>query len=102
MSETRLEMLRAIAAQKGQGRVAAEMGVSKATISQVLGGKYAGRIDNILDRAADVYGWEEVACPVLGEIDSTRCAAERKTPFSAGSPLRVALHKACSNCERNK
>lgn len=102
MSETRLEQLRALAAQKGQSRVAAEMGVSKATISQVLGGKYAGHIDRVLKRAAETYGWDQVLCPVLGEIDSTRCAAERKTPFSAGSPLRVALHRACLTCERNK
>jgi hypothetical protein len=94
----RLMLLTATVREKGQAQAARELDYSDAAICQVLKGTYKGDVGRILQRVAEVYGTDTVRCPVLGEISLGRCAEEKKRPFSAASPLRVRLWKACKNC----
>lgn len=90
-------LLRAVN-EKGQAQVARELGYSASALNQVLKGSYKGELNNLLRRVAEVYGAETVNCPVMGDISLGRCAEEKKKPFSASSPLRVRLFKACREC----
>jgi len=96
----RLALLEKAIAEKGQAQVARELGYSAAAICQVAGGTYKGDAGRILRRAAEVYGTETTECPVLGRIGLGRCAEERTRSFSAASPLRLRLWKACRSCGR--
>ncbi len=96
----RLFLLTQAVRERGQAQVARETEYSDAAICQVLKGTYKGDSTRILQRVAEVYGAEKVLCPVLGEIALGRCAEEKKRPFSAGSPQRVRLWKACRGCVR--
>jgi len=84
--------------ERGQARVARELGYSDAAICQVLKGTYKGDSARILQRVAEVFGREKVCCPIIGEITLGRCAEEKKRPFSSGSPQRVQLWRACREC----
>lgn len=98
----RLELLRdAVRAQGSQAKVASVLGYSSTTISQVLGGNYAGSLDGFLKRVEEKFGTQIIECPVLGEIQLPRCVNERRKPFSTANPLRVKLYKTCSECEFN-
>ncbi|MBW2672684.1 MAG: helix-turn-helix domain-containing protein [Deltaproteobacteria bacterium] len=84
--------------KKGQAAVARELGYSPSAVNQILKGTYGGRTDQIMRAVSDAYDTDTVMCPVMGEITVTRCAAERKKPFSASSPQRAQLWKACREC----
>jgi hypothetical protein len=96
----RLALLMQAINEKGQARVARDLDYSAAAICQVAGGTYKGDVGRILLRAAEVYGAETATCPVLGRISLGRCAQERGRAFSAASPLRLRLWKACRTCGR--
>ncbi len=85
---------------RGQARVARELGYSASAVNQVLRGNYNGNLDRILEKVAETYGGETVDCPIMGTIPLRRCSQEKKIPFSAASPLRVQLHRACQTCGR--
>jgi len=86
----------------GQSVVAKRIGYSSTAVSQVLGDKYAGSLDNMMIRVIEIYGNLKVACPVLGETPLAQCAEERKKKFAASNPIRVRLFQACKRCEYNK
>ena len=81
-----------------QAKVAAAIGYSPSVVNQVLAGVYAGKIERVERAARNIYLPEQVACPVLGEITTTRCAAEQAKPLSTANPLRIALAKKCPKC----
>jgi hypothetical protein len=96
----RLLLLTKAIREKGQAQVARELDYSDAAICQVVKGSYKGDSSRILQRVAEVYGAETAACPVLGSITLGRCAEERSRPFSAASPIRLRLWRACKSCGR--
>lgn len=99
MTQTdRMTLLLRMVTEKGQAQVARELGYSASALNQVIKGSYKGELNNLLQRVAEVYGAETVVCPVMGDISLGRCAEEKKKPFSASSPLRVRLFKACREC----
>lgn len=87
--------------EKGQSKVAAELGYSPSTVSQIRKNTYRGNLDNVLARVVEVYGGLSVACPVLGDIPLSRCAEERRKPFAATNQQRVQLFAACQKCPQN-
>ncbi|MDH3976443.1 MAG: helix-turn-helix domain-containing protein [Deltaproteobacteria bacterium] len=94
-----LELLNKAVNASSQAEVSRKLGVSSTTISLVLKGKYGASTDAIEKKVREVYGNESVDCPVMGEIALALCAEKRRLPFSASSPLRVRLFKACKVCE---
>ncbi len=100
MMSDRMELFGKMYAEKGQAQVARDLGYSAAVVHGMIRGTYPGDGEKFLEKVAEVYGAEFVDCPVLGEITLKRCSRERKTPFSAASPLRVQLHRACKSCGR--
>ena len=96
-----MKLLTEKVAEIGQAEVARRLGKSPAAISQILNGKYAAAPDEILKRVIEVFGGITIECPVLGDTPLSRCATERKVPFSATSHQRVALYRACKTCHYN-
>lgn len=96
-----MALLREHVAAKGQATVAKELGYSGSVISQTLSGSYGGRKDNVARRVVEVYGGQTVPCPVLGDLELSKCAQHRTRPFAATNPLRVALYRACQSCPFN-
>lgn len=86
----------------GQAEVARRLGISAAAICQIMSGKYNAAPDTILRRVVEVFGGLFVDCPVLGEMPLSRCADERKKPFTTANHQAVALWRACQNCEQNR
>ncbi len=98
----RLNLLRdAVRVHGSQSKVAAIMGYSTTTISQVLSGSYGGGIDSFLQKVEEHFGTQAIACPILGEIKLPECVSERRKPFSNANPLRVQLYKRCCKCALN-
>jgi hypothetical protein len=100
--DERLTLIRREVEKSSQAKVAAEMGYSAATISQILSGNYQGSPEAVLVRADEVYGNRMVACPGQGEdISLGRCVEYRRRPFSAINPQRVKMYRACRGCGNN-
>jgi hypothetical protein len=98
----RLELLRKAVAETGsQVKVAAKLGYSTATISQVLNETYLGGLDAVLTRVEEVFSSRILDCPLLGEINLARCVKERRRSFSAVNPQRVKLYRKCKACALN-
>ena len=93
-----MDLLRRATDAMGQAGVARELGYSPSAINQALKGTYGGRLDNLVQRVAEVYGNDMVVCPVLGKIFLKRCAAERRKPFCASNPQRTRLWGTCKQC----
>lgn len=100
-STDRMALLRDKCADLGQAEVARRIGRSGSTISQILSGKYCGDPAAVLQLIDETFGGSTVECPVLGEITLNRCANQRKKPFAATNPVRIALYAACKECEHN-
>lgn len=94
-----LGLLRQKVKDLGQAEVANRLGYSKATVSLVINDKYNGNLNSVLLKVKEVFGGLKVSCPVLGEIDLSECAENKRQPFSASNPLRVRLFKTCKWCE---
>jgi hypothetical protein len=98
-----IEVLRQEVAARSQGRVAAELGVSKTMISQVLNDKYPADPADLRCKVEGRYMKRTVECPVLGTIPVHECEAHQKRPFGAGNEVRVRLYRACrAGCPHSK
>ena len=96
---TWLDELRRHVDDSSLGVVASEMGLSKATISLVLNGKYNGDMVRIQNLVESVYMGHTVTCPVLGEIPKHKCLAHQSTKHVGSTPNAIRLWKACrSGC----
>jgi len=94
-----IEVLRAACADTTQAAVARRLGYRHSSVvSQVLAGKYRGRLDRVEARVRGELMRLTLACPVLGEISTRQCQDEQRKPFAATSHVRVALYKACRGC----
>ena len=98
----RTKLLITAVKEQGQAAVARATGYSVSAINQAVHGKYAGSLDNLLCRVAEVYGHGIVDCPVMGRITIQQCAAERRKPFGASNPQRVKLYHACRDCKARR
>ena len=104
------ELLRRRVDTSSQAIVARELGVSKSTISQILGGKYGASTSRLDQRIMTLYGGEQGAfrCPHTGEeISPMDCAstwerAEAAGGKTPGSPVTLRQYHACRNCEIRK
>jgi hypothetical protein len=82
-----------------QVAVAKRLGLSGATINQVLKGKYKGNLPRIRSRVEGAYMAARVDCPVIGDIPRDQCIThQQRRRFAATNPLRVQLHKICPTC----
>lgn len=74
---------------------------SPAVINQALKGSYEGDMSRLQGVVEGVLMQATVDCPVIGEIPRQRCIdhQSRRGKFAATNPLRVALHRACPNCD---
>ena len=96
-----VSLLRAAVDRLGVARAATLIRYSTATVSTVLGGTYPANPKNVRRRVIEVFGADEVECPVLGLIPLRDCAEHRQRPFAASNPQRVRLWRACRTCVHN-
>lgn len=98
-----LEALRAEVGRRTQAAVAAELGVSKAQISRVLGGTYPCEPVDLRIKVEGKYMCRTLQCPVLGEISVDKCRWHQGRPFASTNPQRVLLYRACrSGCPNSE
>ncbi len=82
--------------------VAARLGCSGALISHLLARKYPGDVDLAFARIRGTLLGEQLDCPILGTVPTTRCLEEQKRPFAATNSIRARLFHACRTCPRNR
>lgn len=68
---------------------------SETVLSQVLGGKYPGRVDRLQAIVEGALLGHTVACPVLGDIGRDQCAGHQAQDYLASNALRIQLWRAC-------
>jgi transcriptional regulator with XRE-family HTH domain len=90
-----LAALRRACKESPQAAVARRLGVSPATISQVLKGTYRADLSGIEQRVRGALFGETVDCPILGDIKRNVCLDWQDKPFAATNELRVMLYRAC-------
>jgi hypothetical protein len=87
---------------KGRNEVISELGISSATLSQVINDKYGASTDAIELKIMKFYGNDgKVTCPILGQIDPRQCANtynRSQKITSAGNPATIRLYMACRKC----
>lgn len=87
---------------KGRNEVITELGISSATLSQVINDKYGAETTAIEEKIMKFYGNNgKVTCPLLGEIGPMQCAAtynRAQKITSAGNPATIRLYMACRKC----
>ena len=91
LSENCKAMLDRHVDSKGRSEVCRELGISPTTLSQVLSGKYGASTTGIEAKIFKIYGSDgKVNCPVLGEIEPSRCADNHEKALKIRSVVRVA------------
>jgi hypothetical protein len=104
MSDAWMKILKQQVDAKSPATVAREVGISAASLSLVLAGKYPAKTDNIERKVMAVYGSAsgQVACPALGEIEPATCALNferaKKIGVRCGNPATLKLYKTCIKC----
>lgn len=98
-----LNVLRTECKRTSQAKVAATLGYSATTISQVLNGSYPGNLEKFRATVEGALMGVTVDCPVIGEIPRNRCIDhQNRRQFAATNPLRVQLHGVCPDCTNSK
>ncbi len=97
-----LTILKQATEENGVRPTAARLGVSPATISQIKNGRY-GLSERLRARVAEVFGREEIPCPVLGLIGRARCLNNHRLAVqvggrATGNPETLRLFRACLSC----
>lgn len=95
MTASWLDVLRAECERTSLAATAKLIGMSTSTISQVLNGKYLGRLDNVKARVEGALMAKTVDCPVLGTLPRHECLDHQKRKFAASNSQRVRLWRAC-------
>lgn len=86
----------------GQKPVAAKLGISNGTVSQLVNEKYPGDMAKMQARVESVYLNKTVNCPVLGKIGWHQCQANQKNEHTS-NPMKLRLYRACrSGCEHSE
>ena len=96
-----LARLRQQAQDTSQERAAQLVGISPATLSQVLSGSYGASTARIERRVRGELMGAECECPVMGDVSTRVCqeVQERKQP-SAGNPQHMQAWFACRGIGR--
>lgn len=98
-----LAALRRACDEKSQAAVARRLGLSPATVNQVLKGSYKGNLRAIEERVRGALMGLMVECPILGGIRRNVCLDWQAKPFAATNEQRVMLYRACrSGCPYSK
>lgn len=82
--------------------VATRLGYSGALVSHLLARKYPGDVALAFAKIRGAFMGEQVDCPILGAVPTTRCLDEQKRPFSVTNSIRARLFHACRACPRNR
>jgi len=99
---TWIEDLRQACRAKSQRKVAAELGVSTALISQVLNGVYQSDTRRLQALVEGRLLGHSVQCPVLGELNRGQCISYQESlEFSTTNPYRIRLRNHCPECQHN-
>jgi hypothetical protein len=98
-----IEILRREVMAKGPKQVAAELGVSRATVDLLCSGKYPADTRKMQEKIKAIYGTKGgIECPVLGAITPLKCAETWRRAkvigMKAGNPETLKLYKACMCC----
>ena len=97
-----LDILKKHVEQKGSQMVIRELDISATTLSLVLRDKYNASTERIEQKVMAIYGEHgQVTCPVLGQIDPSRCIDnyQRAQCIKApGNSQTIRLHMACRKC----
>lgn len=98
-----LEILQNEVQALGLMAVAQKLKVSKATVSQVVNGKYKANTHTIEQKVRGTFMAQSVCCPILGDIAINICLDHQGRKFAATNHIRVQLYKACrSGCPNSK
>jgi DNA-binding transcriptional regulator YdaS (Cro superfamily) len=90
-----LAALRLACEKDSQAAVARRLGLSPATISQVLKGTYKADLSGVEQRVRGAILGETVDCPILGDIRRHVCLDWQAKPFAATNEQRVRMFRAC-------
>jgi DNA-binding transcriptional regulator YdaS (Cro superfamily) len=81
-----------------QVKAAAQLGVSSATVNQLLKGRYPGDVGRMETKIRGELLRETVACPVMGDLSKRSCLDYQRQPYAPTNPQRARLYKACQSC----
>lgn len=93
-----LNALQAECKRTTQAEAATRVGISATTVCQLLNGTYKGNLQRMQARIEGALLGQTADCPVCGEIPRDRCIEHQTRKFSATSPMRVQLARACPTC----
>lgn len=97
-----LDELRTFNTAHGGKKTAEVIGYSRAVVSQVLAGKYAGDLSAVKQKVEGALMGLSVDCPVVGELPRNRCLDYQRRSFGATNPMRVRLAQACPACPNRR
>ena len=100
-SEEWVQVLRGAVEERGKEPVAEALGCSRATVHQLMTGRYTSPIEKWRTKVMAELARDRVQCPILGPIDMVECRKHRTRDFAATSPVRVKLFKTCPTCPNN-
>lgn len=98
-----IDLIRTALAAPGasMGTVAADLQLSRTTVSLVLSGKYPASTDKIEARVLQTYG--RVQCPFLGtELSGAQCADYHQRQAPTSSPFAMRHWRACQQCPNRR
>lgn len=97
------QALEAATARLGsQVKVAADLGISAATVNNLLRDRYPGDVDGMANRIRGQYMAETVNCPIQGVLSRRHCLDNQARPVAFTNPVRAALQSACRTCPNRK
>lgn len=83
--------------KRGVAGVAEQIGVSRTSLSLILGGKYPAKTDRIAARVLNTYA--RTACPHLGEtLTQAQCRGFAIRSAPTNSPRDMRHWRACQGC----
>lgn len=85
-----------------QTKVARELRVTGAVISQLLSDKYPGSVARMEERIRGQFMGHTVICPVQGTLNKRDCLDNQALPMAFTNPVRAALGRACKSCTHRK
>lgn len=85
-----------------QAKVASDLGISAATVNNLLKDRYPGDVQGMAARIRGQYMAETVGCPVMGTLTRRQCLDNQARPLAFTNPIRVSLHSACKTCTHRK
>lgn len=101
-ADVKAALAAAVARVGTQTKVAAELHVSGAVVSQLLRDAYLGDVATLAVRIRGQYMAETVSCPVMGTLGRNHCLDYQGRPLAFTNPQRAALFKACKSCGNRK